>query len=82
MATPKRKLIVRENIGSIHVYYSDLEFALREVSSIEGILSVLLVKSMGLLNISINPLYDIKDVAKEIGDLLGDKNPDVFADEG
>ena len=78
MANPKVAHSVITHKRHIEVYTDDLESSVIEIGGIGGVVVVLLLASISMISVSVDPRYDIEEIAQEIRDLLAAEVPDIF----
>ena len=82
MAKPKRKIVIgvhkSEVVPGMSIYIANPEDHMRDVSSVEGVLTVSLFSSRNSLMVTTDPRYDVSEIAQEIEELLTAEVPDVF----
>lgn len=77
MAKPKIDVIVNIiNLNLLQVFCSDRDNAVREIKSIEGVISA--EHLPGCIHVYVDPRYDTREVRDEIYQLLTASVPDVF----
>lgn len=80
MAKPNKKVLVRivgDPVFPVEVWVNNPISVIDDIKSIEGVNTVSFINGNPIL-VSVDPRYEIEDIAREIEGLLAAEVPDVF----
>lgn len=78
MAKPKQRVLVKIHLPCyIHVWIDEPAKKLQEIMALQGIAHVNIIGNTSPILITIDPRYNINEIASEIRDLLVTEGPNI-----